>query len=265
MANKKITSMTDIVTLATADEFPVADVSASTTNTYCTTAEVKTFVWTAPVFAAGTASANTWPKFTSGTILTTAEDGAWEVDTTNIYACTDAGNRGIIPLTHFIRTDSTNTLTSSTATQKLYASPTNGTITLETGVYNFKSTLRFTAMAGTNGNLRVFLKGSGTATTGKVLMHWWGTDNNSSTGTTRAQSGTLNTSTTSAALVSIVSANTATVLEMSGRGTFEVSGAGTMIPSVALSTAAAAILAIGSFFEFTRLGAASVVSVGQWT
>jgi hypothetical protein len=49
------------------------------------------------------------------------------------------------------------------------------------------------------------------------------------------------------------------------RGSFEVSGTGTFIPSIALTTAAAAVVQIGSFFKCTRLGAATDVAVGNWT
>jgi len=264
MANKKITSLTDVVTLAAGDLFAINDVSAAGVNTFATATEVKTFIWTAPVFAAGTSSANTWPKFTSGTLLTTAEDGAIEVDTNCIYGCTDAGNRGVIPLKHYIRADATNTLTSTTARQKLFASPTNGTLTLETGVYFFNCLFRLSSMSSTNGNCSVSPKGGGTATTGKCLSHYWGWDNNGTTANrTVAGSFTVTASTLSSAPV--VTANTATVLELSGRGSFEVSGAGTIIPSITLLTAAPAVLGIGSYFEIYRVGATGVVSVGQWS
>ncbi len=63
MANTKILNLpTDIVTLADADKFPVSDATATTTDTYATALEIKTHGNTAPVFAAGSASANTWPK-----------------------------------------------------------------------------------------------------------------------------------------------------------------------------------------------------------
>jgi hypothetical protein len=47
-------------------------------------------------------------------------------------------------------------------------------------------------------------------------------------------------------------------------GTFEVTTGGTVIPSIQLATAAAAVLAAGSFFEVTRIGETTDVTVGAW-
>jgi hypothetical protein len=49
------------------------------------------------------------------------------------------------------------------------------------------------------------------------------------------------------------------------KGTFEVTGAGTIIPSFAQTTAAAAVVSIGSYFTCERVGSTSVTSIGQWT
>jgi hypothetical protein len=49
------------------------------------------------------------------------------------------------------------------------------------------------------------------------------------------------------------------------KGTFEVTGAGTIIPSFAQTTAAAAVVSIGSYFKCNRIGSTSVTNVGQWT
>ncbi len=49
-------------------------------------------MWNAPVFAAGSGSANTKPKLTSGTLLVTPEAGALEFDGTAFYKSVDATN-----------------------------------------------------------------------------------------------------------------------------------------------------------------------------
>lgn len=63
-----------------------------------TGAQIKTLVNTAPVFAAGSAAANSQPKLTSGVLLTTPEVGALEYDGVQLYATVDASSgRGVIP------------------------------------------------------------------------------------------------------------------------------------------------------------------------
>lgn len=261
MSDTKISDLpTDITTLAGGDKFPVADASALTANTYATADEIKTFANTAPVFAAGSASANTWPKFTSGTLLTTPEDGAIEMDGDCFYGTTDAGNRGVIPVEYIIRADATRTLPNDTNENAIFNSPTNGRITLETGVYLFEGLISVNTMSATSGNALLDILGAGTATCAAWLYHVVGADGNINTAGTQTGS----TTNTQQSAASILTAGTGTSMHMRIRGTFEVTGAGTLIPSIDLVTAAAAVVAIGSYLVFRRVGSTSMVSVGQW-
>lgn len=263
MADVKISALTNIASgaLASGDKFPVADASDLSASYHATAGNIKTFVNTAPVFAAGSASANSWPVFTSGTLLTTAEDGAIELDADCFYGCTDAGNRGYIPVRHFIRCDSTFGLTSTGSEQKLFGSPSNGRITLETGCYLFEAMVYITGLSGTSGNGAIDPLGAGTATCGSWLYHTHGIDNSTLTNAGN-RTGTFTVTQQTAA--SALTAGTGTGMAFEIRGTFEVTGAGTMIPSITLVTAAAGTVAIGSYFMFERIGSTSVVSVGQW-
>lgn len=263
MADTKISALTGISggTLASGDKFPVADASDLTASYSCTAGNIKTFVNNAPVFAAGSASANSWPVFTAGTVLTTAEVGAIELDSNCFYGCTDAGNRGYIPVRHFIRRDATYTLANSGGEQKLFDSPTNGRITLETGCYLFEAMLYITSMSGTSGNAAIDPLGGGTATCGSWLYHTFGIDNST---LTNAGNRTGSFTVTQQTAASALTAGTGTGMGVEIRGTFEVTSAGTMIPSITLVTGAAAVLAIGSYFMFERIGSTTVVSVGQW-
>jgi hypothetical protein len=231
-----------------------------TADTYATALEIKTHGNTAPVFAAGTASADTWPKLTAGTLLTTAEAGALELDTNCLYGTTDAGNRGYIPVRHFIRADATRTLPNDTNENAIFNSPTNGRLTLETGTYLFHGLISVNTMSATSGNASIDILGAGTATCAAWLWHAVGVDGN--TATTANQTGS--TIITQQSPASIVSAGTGTSMQVRLYGTFEVTGAGTIIPSIDLVTAAAAVVAIGSHLAFERIGSTSVVSVGQW-
>lgn len=187
--------------------------------------------------------------------------GDIERDGNCVYMTTDAGNRGVNLIEHFIRAASARTLTSTTSAQALFDSPANGALTLETGTYFFEGLFSLTAMSGTSGNAMFSLLGAGTATLTNVLYNIMGIDNvvnaaGTQTGSTVVQSNSP---------ASAVTATTQTQMQANLRGTFEVTAAGTIIPSIALVTAAVAQLRAGSYFRFRRVGAMGVVSVGQWS
>lgn len=196
----------------------------------------------------------------AGALQTTPGDGDIEADANCLYGCTDAGNRGVIPVRHIIRADSTNTLTSSTTRQKLFASPSNGRITLEPGVYFFKMLIRLSSMSATSGNCSFDILGAGTATAGSWLWNW-----NAMDGVSAAIGAwSSGIAVTAATPNPCATATTAAEILFEASGSFEVTGAGTLIPSVTLNTAAAAVVAIGSFFMCERYGSTSMASVGQW-
>lgn len=212
--------------------------------------------------AAGTASAGTAPlKFTSGTLNTTAEDGAMEMDDNCLYMTLDAGNRGIIPVIHFIRADSTRTLPNDLNENAIFNSPANGRLTLETGTYMFEALMQVTSMSGTSGNALIDWLGAGTATCAAWMWQYLALDNSAPT-TGATNQGAIRVTQDSAA--SIATAGTGTGLNVWASGTFEVTGAGTLIPSIDQVTAAAAVVGIGSYFQCYRVGSTSVASVGQW-
>jgi len=261
MADTKISALTAAGAALATDRIPIQISPFGTTDDrYLTPAQIKTFVNTAPVFAAGSASASSWPKLTSGTLLTTAEAGALELDANCMYGTTDAGNRGVIPLMHICRQDAAYTLTSQTAAQKLFNASTNGRLTLETGVYLFKSQFYITSLSATSGNGAFGLLGAGTATLGSILYHATGADGLTATAAT--QTGSLSVAAASAA--SMMTAGTAAALYAEITGTFEVTVAGTIVPSIALVTAAAGVVAIGSYFMCHRIGSTTMVTAGQW-
>lgn len=257
MANVKISDLSAASSVAAADLFEIEQSGPASKK--ATAAQVQTRMFTAPVFAAGSASASTWPKLTAGTLLTTAEAGALELDANCLYGCTDAGNRGYIPIKHFIRCNATRTLPNDTATNAIFDNPTNGRITLETGTYLFDMMAIVTAMSATSGNAFVNILGAGTATVGAWLWRFSGIDNTTPGTSLDDDSQYLVTSTSA-----VFTAATGTAMRFQAKGTFEVTAAGTLIPSIDQVTAAAAIVSIGSFFVCERMGSDSVVSVGQW-
>lgn len=213
---------------------------------------------TSPNYAAGSATASSWPNYTAGTLLTTAEDGALEVDADNFYATTDAGNRGTVAVEHWLRAASAQTLTSTTNAQSIFDSPANGRITLETGTYVFEAVLQFTGMSGTSGNAQILLVCGGTC----GGYSWYTAGMDTSTLTTIG-ADLMAYHVTNATAASVVTAQTGTGLRLHMRGSFEVTGAGTFQPQIDLVTAAACTLVEGSYFTLKRIGATSMASVGE--
>lgn len=266
-ADSRITDLTALTTAATGDFAEVVDVSDTTDNAAgssrkITLANLATFFWTAPSFTAGSASAGTWPKLNSGTVMTTAEDGALEEDADALYATTDAGNRGVVPVQHCIRADATRTFTSNTTQQAIFNSPANGRLTLETGTYLFEGIIAMTSMSATSGNGKFSVIGAGTATLGSILWTAFGRDV-AAEGTGAAAGGSWHVIATQTG-VDITTPATATAMGINVSGTFEVTGAGTIIPSFAQTTAAAAVVSIGSYLCFNRIGSTTVTNIGQW-
>lgn len=259
MADTSIANLTAASTLTGTEEIPLSDGSGTTKA--CTAQQIKDFVEVAPVFAAGSATAGSWPKLTSGTLQTTPDAGSIEMDVDAIYMTHDAGNRGAVSICHYIRAATSRSLTSSTAEQALFNSPTNGRITLEVGLYFFEGMLYLTGMSGTTGNAAFDIVGAGTAVTADWLWHAVGID----AGTpTNAATQTGSFSITQQSVASMVTAGTGTGMGAELRGTFEVTTAGTLIPSVTLVTASAATLAAGSYVMLRRMGAPNYTNVGQW-
>lgn len=259
MADTKVSALPATATPAGTDQFPINQAGASKRTTLT---QIATFTWNAPVWAGGSAPAGSWPKLTVGTLLTTPEVGALELDANALYATTDAGNRGVVPVEYWIRLHANFALTSQTAAQKLFNSPVGGTLTLETGTYEFDGIVSISTMSATSGNAQFLLLGAGGATLANVIFFGIGADG--AVNAAAALSGST-TQGANSSPASIVTAAVGTALQLWLKGTFEVTVAGTIIPSIALVTANAAVVLAGSYLKFKRVGATTMVSVGQWT
>ncbi len=199
-------------------------------------------------------------KFQAGTNLTTAEVGALEMDANNIYGTTDAGNRGVMLLEHFIMLNANYTLTNSGAEQKLFDSTTNGRLTLEAGTYEFESTISISSMSATSGNGAFDILGAGGATLGTVLYEVNGIDGAVAT----VGSGSHLVNNAGQTPTNMVTAAVSTEMQATIKGMFRVTVGGTIVPSITLTTAAAAVVRNGSFFKCKRIGSSTVTNVGQW-
>ena len=153
-------------------------------------------------------------------------------------------------------------LTSTTAYQRMFNWSANGAVTLPTGVYSFEVGFTITGMSATSGNAAFGILGAGTATLANTRYGGVTADTNAT-----ILAGTMLTlgQPDMIAGTNMAVAATNTNLVASLIGTFDVTATGTLIPSIALVTAAAATVAAGSFFRCRRIGDTGAATRGNWS
>jgi len=162
----------------------------------------------------------------------------------------------------WIQQNATYTLTSTTASQKIFNASTNGALYLPIGTYDFDAFFYLTSMSATIGNAQINFLGAGTATIASAMCYAFGLD--AVTGTPATPSMAYWVGTTSN--TQVISGTTSTTLGLAMRGVFRVSAAGTIIPSILLNNAAAAIVQPNSYFTVTRnSSSATAVTFGPWS
>jgi hypothetical protein len=205
---------------------------------------------------------------TSGTNLTTPAAGSWEYDGTAFYATPIASNRAVTVIEHFVARTGTKTMTSNTLLQSIFDN-TTGTGGLTSGAltvgastsYFFEMSINVSAMSATSGNMGFSIVGAGTATFTSAAWHAFGLD--STTQQTGANASTTWQSTVGAT-GNILNAATGTAASAIVKGIFRINGAGTIIPSIQLTTASAAVIGVNTWFKCYPVGTNTVISVGNW-
>lgn len=168
-----------------------------------------------------------------------------------------SGVIGYVPNKYIVRLAAAHNLTSQTAAQSLF----NKSIPLPIGVYRFTCHFFLSNMSTTIGNSQFSFVGSGGLVTTNFLMHAIGTDTAPLT-TPSGYNGSIAVTSAFGTNTQTASAGTQQISFITG--TFEVTTAGTITPSVALTTANAAINNIGSYCEIECIGGAGTVTVGPW-
>lgn len=176
----------------------------------------------------------------------------------NTYAIKDSIGSGGGSSDFGIIQAATYTLTSSTSLQKLFDAVTNGEITVTANTtYEFECMFSLSSMSATSGNCGFDIIGAGTATGTNANWSVVGRDGGSlSTGTNSTGIFSSNTAETG----NIVAAATTTNMYAHIRGIIRINGAGTIIPSVNLTNAAAAVVGVNSYFKLKEIGNGSVTS-----
>jgi len=127
--------------------------------------------------------------------------------------------------------------------------------------YFFEMSINVSAMSATSGNMGFSIVGAGTATFTSAAWHAFGLD--STTQQTAAAAGTSWQS-TAGATGNIVTAAVGTSASAIVKGIFRINGAGTIIPSIQLTTASAAVIGVNTWFKCYPVGTNTVISVGNW-
>lgn len=209
---------------------------------------------------------------TNGGALLLSLAGLSDVDlilTTNtpaagVWDSTYFAIEGINTSEQWQKLNSTYPLTSSTALQKLFNGSTNGALTvLNTTQYFFECVYSINTMSATSGNASFDILGAGSATFTNVSFYNIGADPATSLVTVGTVSGAY--AATKATAASAVTAATNTTMWNYARGQFLVSAGGTIIPSIALVTANAAVVQIGSYIRVWKVGNSTQNFVGNWS
>lgn len=154
----------------------------------------------------------------------------------------------------------TYTLTSQTAAQKMFNSPTNGALTVPASTsFQFEGYFTLSAMSASSGSFGFAIGGTATLT----YINWFSLANKAALATAASAQSTANENT--AANTAIVTATTNTVGWAYVNGLIRINATGTVIPMVSLGVAAAAVVGRDSWFRLWPIGTNTVVSGGNWT
>ena len=198
-------------------------------------------------------------KFSAGTNLSTPEAGTIEYDGRTFYSTKAAGSRGVIPSEQFVVLSGIHTLGVQTAAQPLFdgdAGPTGGVLYVENGTYFFECAFHLESMDGGNNSFGFALGGDATITQG-----WHSLAYKSNTLQTPSSPGiTWNTGPNTTLVSNSIGDNCTAYI----KGTVRVTVAGTLIPQVSLTAAAAAIVQPNSYFKISPVGSATTTYVGHW-
>lgn len=164
-------------------------------------------------------------------------------------------------LAHVIQS-SDRALTSTTSAQRIFGESATGAVALAVGRYTFEMLVYVSDMASASDNAAIGLVGAGTATMTNVLMMSSGIDGGSlSAAGPVALTGRLDD--TALFGTRVAEAAVGSELAVMIRGTFRITVAGTIIPSISLETAAAATVETGSYFRCEFVGTSA--TSGTWS
>ena len=211
-------------------------------------------------------------QFTAGDLLSTPAAGTFEYDGISFYTTATANQRSVVPGTQFVMTPGLTpyTLTQNTLAQKIFSSPSNGTITLDAS-----ATYMFEAMYVISNNSTPSLAHSVSllfALGGSISSISYAADVTTSSGAPLAGATALSrTFSTSAGATQITPSGTTTNSEFITvrlQGVVRTNAAGAFTPQIRYNTNApggTSTVQGNSYFKLIPVGTSSVISVGNWS
>lgn len=256
MADTKISDLTAASALTGSEEFPCSDGTATTKA--ATATQIKTFASNAPVFAAGTASANSWPKLTSGSLMTTAEAGAIEYDGNSPYFTTATG-RGILQAPVFVAIQADFTLSAASGAQNCLTAA-NDTVTLAGSTSYWMQGQYIMNTGATTHTTAIGFGGTATVTSFEYLAMLWSAAAN----TIATTQSTTHVSGVASKVLNATSTAVWTLIKF--QGFVRINGGGTLIPQINFSAnpTGTNLMKVGSYIMFTPMGSNTVAAVGPW-
>lgn len=215
---------------------------------------------TTNVIVSASGADNIWTN-QAGTQTYVTQGGGWAIfiDVGTYWLVINGTNGGQTTQEQFIKLTSAYTLVSQTAVQKLFNAPASGQVTLLPGLYFFRCQFALASMSATSGSFGFALGGTAVYT----RQSW---DALASKGTALATAATPQQTHNTGANTSLATASTGTVGIARIEGDFVVGTAGTCIPQVSLTIAAAAVVQNDSWFRCDiSSGVGSTQSVGIWS
>jgi hypothetical protein len=210
-------------------------------------------------------------QFTAGDVLSTPASGALEYDGVSFYASATANQRALISRTQFVMTPGLTpyVLTQNTAAQKIFASPTNGAVSLDASTtYMFEGLyiVSNTATPSLSHSISLLF-----ALGGSISSISYAADVTTSSGAPSAGATALSrTFSTSVGATQITPSGTTTNSEFVTvrlQGVVRTNAAGTFTPQIRYNTNAPGGVSTvqgNSYFKLIPMGTSSVISVGPW-
>lgn len=205
-------------------------------------------------------------QLASGTNLSVPAAGAFEYDGVVFYGTPTASQRGVVNTQHFIALVNNYTGNDVNTAQKVFDSPTNGTMTFAASTtYMLEATYYITRSVGSNSHTlsTLFAIGGG----GSLTSIAYTADTTSTASNILGAVSRIYATAATATVVTGASTATNENITVTLRGIIRTNAAGTITPQIQYSAApggAPSILA-NSYLRLIPIGTNSVASVGNWS
>jgi hypothetical protein len=226
----------------------------------------KTFVAGTLITGANTTTNPSIKMTPGGSLMTTPASGNIEMDGQgHLFGSSNSG-RGIIPENQYMIQNAAYTLTAVTTLQKLFNVTTNGAFNAQASTaYEFECDFSLTAISATSGTVAFGFGGTATYTNVTMdMIYDRAASVNTATASLLSSVSTTTPGTAGTANMPTTAAGTTVQGNFKVKGIIRVSAAGTIIPSVQLSVANAAVVGNGSSFRIRPLGASTVTVIGNF-